>query len=77
MSTRTERIKRTIKDFTQEQYHELAPPEVKRIRKILEKRGPGLKDTYDRRRARGRQRVEKFIGGMKTKVKGPVKRRVK
>ena len=77
MSTRMERIKKTVRTFAGEQYDELSPKEVKRIANILKKRGPGLRNTYDRRRVRGRQRVENFISGVRTKVKGPVQRKVK
>jgi len=77
MSTRMERIKKTVEIFAREQYAELSPKEVKRFGNILKKRGPGLKNTYERRRERGRQRVANFLGGVKTKVKGPVQRRVK
>ena len=77
MSTRMERIKKTVRTFAGEQYAELSPKEVKRVVKVLKKRGPGLRSTYERRRVRGRQRVTNFIGGVKTKVKGPVKRKIK
>ena len=77
MSTRVERIKKTIKDFTQEQYDEFSPKEVKRVGNLLKKRSPGLKNTYERRQARGRQRVTTFFSGVKTKVKGPVQRKIK
>ena len=77
MSTRMERLKKTVRTFAGEQYDELSPKEVKRIGNILKKRGPGLRSTYERRRVRGRQRVKKFFTGVKTKVKGPVQRKVK
>jgi len=77
MPTRMERLRKTVGTFTHEQYDEFSPKEVKRIGKFLERKGPGLKNTYERRRERGRQRVTNFLGGVKTKVKGPVQRKVK
>lgn len=59
--SRVEKLKRTTKRFLSEQYHEFAPPRVKKTVSKVRSYEPRVRESYRTRSVRGKAKLKEII----------------